>query len=307
MKCRVLLRLLELPYDTVTVDLFRRETRTPEHLARNPDGRVPVLELDGGETIPESGAILLYLAEGTPLLPGDRLARARVHQWLFFEQNQIEAQLAVTRFLVLTGRAARAPRARRRRCVARGRGVDGVARARAGRRPRRSWRATSFTVADIALHAYVHCAGDAGVDPREFDGVGAVARPRRGGAGLRQRPRAVPAARDGGVVVTRLAVITGASSGIGEAAARAARRPSPTCGSCSSRAARSGCARSPRRSRRRRWVAVRPDGRRRAGAGARARARAGRAARAARQQRRRRLARRRSPRAAGRTCSGRWR
>ena len=135
MKCRVLLRLLELPFDTVTVDLFRRETRSPEHLARNPDGRVPVLELDGGETIPESGAIMLYLAEGTPLLPGDRLARARVHQWLFFEQNQIEAQLAVTRFLVLTGRAGARTRARRLAGRARAR-LDGHARARAGRRPR---------------------------------------------------------------------------------------------------------------------------------------------------------------------------
>ena len=75
----------------MTVDLFRGETRTPEHFARNPDGRVPVLETRRRADDPESGAILLYLAEGTPLLPADRPARARVHQWMFFEQNQIEA------------------------------------------------------------------------------------------------------------------------------------------------------------------------------------------------------------------------
>src|SRR4051794_35704021 len=111
LKCRILLRQLGVPYETVVVDLFRGETRTPAHFARNPDGRVPVLELDDGATIPESGAILLYLADGTPLLPGDRLARARVHQWLFFEQNQVEAGVAVARFIACYGLAAPHPEA----------------------------------------------------------------------------------------------------------------------------------------------------------------------------------------------------
>jgi glutathione S-transferase len=171
MKARVLLRLLGIDYEAVTVDLFRRETRSQEHLARNPDGRVPVLELDSGETIPESGAILLYLAEGTPYLPADRLARAHVHQWMFFEQNQIESQLAVVRFLALTGRAPQHPELVES-LVARGRGSMGaLARGLADGRP--FLGGEDFTVADIALHAYVHCAGDAGVDPREYDGVGA--------------------------------------------------------------------------------------------------------------------------------------
>ena len=89
MKARIALRQLGITYEAVTVDLFRRETRTPEHMARNPDGRVPVLELDSGQMIAESGAILLFLSEGTDLLPDDRVARATVHQWMFFEQNQI--------------------------------------------------------------------------------------------------------------------------------------------------------------------------------------------------------------------------
>ena len=75
LKVRILLRQLGLSYESVTVDLFSGETRQPEHLARNPDGRVPVLELDSGEMIPESGAILLYLADGTPFLPADPLER----------------------------------------------------------------------------------------------------------------------------------------------------------------------------------------------------------------------------------------
>jgi glutathione S-transferase len=170
LKARVLLRLLGIEYETVVVDLFEGETRSQEHLARNPDGRVPVLELDSGETIPESGAILLYLAEGTPYLPSDRLARARVHQWLFFEQNQIESLLAVARFMVLTGRAPAHPEIVDS-LVRRGRGAMGaLARGLADGRP--FVCGEDITVADVALHAYVHCAGDAGVEPREYDGVG---------------------------------------------------------------------------------------------------------------------------------------
>ena len=69
LKCRIVLRQLELPYESISVDLFLGETRTAEHFARNPDGRIPVLETDDGATIPESAAILLHVAEGTPLLP----------------------------------------------------------------------------------------------------------------------------------------------------------------------------------------------------------------------------------------------
>ena len=171
MKARIALRQLGIPYDAVTVDLFRRETRTPEHMARNPDGRVPVLELDSGRTIPESGAILLYLADDTPLLPDDRLARATVHQWMFFEQNQIESQLAVARFLVLTGRAEKY-RAVTDSLVARGHGaLSSLARGLADERPFISGE--TYTVADIALYAYVHCAHEAGADAREHGTIGA--------------------------------------------------------------------------------------------------------------------------------------
>jgi glutathione S-transferase len=171
MKARIALRQLEIPYEAVTVDLFRRETRTPEHMARNPDGRVPVLELDSGHMIPESGAILLYLADGTHLLPADRLARATVHQWMFFEQNQIESSLAVARFLVLTGRDEKY-RVVTDSLVARGRSaLNSLVRGLADERP--FLCGEQYTVADIALYAYVHCADDAGVDPREHGTIGA--------------------------------------------------------------------------------------------------------------------------------------
>ena len=165
MKARILLRQLDLPYERVKVDLFKGETRTPEHFGRNPDGRIPVLELDSGETIAESAAILLHLGEGTPYLPTDQLARTRVHQWLFFEQSRIEAELAYARFLRLSGRHEQIPEVYENRLE---RGRDAlVALDRGLSDGRRFVAGGDYSVADIALYAYVHCAGDAGADPRE--------------------------------------------------------------------------------------------------------------------------------------------
>jgi glutathione S-transferase len=171
LKCRILLRQLELPYESVPVDLFLGETRTEEHFARNPDGRIPVLETDGGELIPESGAILLFLAEGTPLLPSDGVGRARVYQWMFFEQNRIEADLAVARFLKLAGRDATMPEVFANRLE---RGRDALLTLDRGLADGRRFVAGGgYSVADIALYGYVHCGEDAGAAPRELPHVAA--------------------------------------------------------------------------------------------------------------------------------------
>lgn len=165
MKVRILLRQLELPFERVTVDLFTGETRTPEHFGRNPDGRIPVLELDSGERIPESGAILWYLAEGTRFLPSEPLARARVVQWMLFEQNRIEAELSYARFLRLSGRHEQMPEVFANRIE---RGTDALAALDRGLSAGRDFLAGEYSVADIALYGYVHCADDAGVDPRAY-------------------------------------------------------------------------------------------------------------------------------------------
>jgi glutathione S-transferase len=169
MKARILLRQLELPYERVTVDLFKGETRTPEHFDRNPDGRIPVLELDSGQTIAESDAILLHLGEGTPYLPPEGLARTRVHEWMFFEQNRIEAELGYARFLRLSGRHEQLREVYEGR---RDRGRDALAALSRGLSDGRDFATGGdYTVADIALYAYVHCAGDAGADPREHEHI----------------------------------------------------------------------------------------------------------------------------------------
>jgi glutathione S-transferase len=168
LKARVMLDQVGADYERVELDLFAGETRTPEHFARNPDGRIPVLELDSGEFLAESGAILLYLAEGTEFLPTDPLARARVHAWMFFEQNQVEANIGVARFLALSGRAELVPEvfADRRR-----RGHDALATLERALAARSFLVGGSYTVADLALYGYVHVADDAGVPVGEYPAV----------------------------------------------------------------------------------------------------------------------------------------
>ncbi len=172
LKCRIVLRQLDLPYESISVDLFLGETRTAEHFTRNPDGRIPVLETDDGATIPESAAILLHVAEGTPLLPAPRtIERTRVHQWMFFEQNRIEADLAVARFMKLAGRDATLPEAFAQRLE---RGRDALAALDRGLADGRPFVAgDAYSVADIALYGYGHCGADAGADPREHPHVAA--------------------------------------------------------------------------------------------------------------------------------------
>src|SRR5258706_1288121 len=99
-KVKLALEQLTLPYRWVEVDSTSGKPRTPEFLARNPNGKVPTMVLEDGASLPESNAILCYLAEGTPLLPTDRLGRARVLQWMFFEQYSHEPYVAVARFIL---------------------------------------------------------------------------------------------------------------------------------------------------------------------------------------------------------------
>ena len=92
-KVRLLLAQLGIPFRRIEYDTARGETRTPDFLARiNPNGRVPVLETDAGEFLVESDAILYYLADGTPFLPDGRMGRARVLQWMLFEQYSRSSQ-----------------------------------------------------------------------------------------------------------------------------------------------------------------------------------------------------------------------
>ena len=167
-KARLLLAQLGRSYERVPVDIFAGESTTPAYRAKNPAGRTPVLELDSGETIAESNAILLYLGEGSAFVPDELVERARVWQWLFFEQNLFEPNVGTARFWRLTGRdadrpevfAARLESARAALAVL----DDGLGEGE-------FLLGDRYTVADISLYAYAHVAGDAGIDMAAYPAV----------------------------------------------------------------------------------------------------------------------------------------
>ena len=154
MKARILLRHLEIPYESVVLDIFEGEATEAEHLARNPSGEVPTVELESGDFVAQSAAVLLYLAEGTQYLPDEPVERAHVHQWLFFEQNGIEPGIATSRFWKWRGRDEEKPEA----------WGDRIARAQDELDVLEAWLseheflAGRYTVADIANYAYTHVA-----------------------------------------------------------------------------------------------------------------------------------------------------
>jgi glutathione S-transferase len=158
-KVRLELAQLDLPYERVPVDIFAGETLTDQFARLNPSRTTPVLVLDTGTPLPESNAILLHLAEGTPLLPDDPADRAQVYRWLFFEQAELMPAIAGLRFRVLTGRLGRdSPDAKARR-----RAGEELLGLLADQLADSDFLvASGYSVADIAVYAYVHVAGDAG-------------------------------------------------------------------------------------------------------------------------------------------------
>jgi glutathione S-transferase len=167
-KVRLLLAQLGRPYERVPVDIFGGDTLTDEFGRLNPARTVPVLETGDGEPLPESNAILVHLAEGTELLPDDAAGRAQVLRWLLYEQAEIIPGIAGLRFRLQTGRLAPdSPAAERRRAA----GEDCL-RILNGRLEARPFLAGErYTVADIAVYAYVHVAHEAGFDPDEHPAV----------------------------------------------------------------------------------------------------------------------------------------
>jgi glutathione S-transferase len=162
-KVRLLLAHLGLPYGRLTVDVVDRSNR-PELLGgKNPALRVPTLILDDGRPLAESGAILSYLADGTPWVPSDPYERAQMLQWMFFEQYDHEPAIAVVRFWVAySGRPADfADRLDERRAA----GYRALAAMELALGDGREFFVgTGPTLADLALYAYTHVAGEGGFD-----------------------------------------------------------------------------------------------------------------------------------------------
>jgi len=170
-KVRLLLAQLAQRYDWTEVDLDTGKTRAPEFLKRNPNGRIPTLELDDGTNLAESNAILWYLAEGTPFVPVDRLGRAQVLQWMFFEQYSHEPYVATPRYIVKHLAADHPRRAELPDRLALGRAALAVMETHL--EGRQFFVAKRYSIADIALYAYTHVAPEGGHDLAPYPRVNA--------------------------------------------------------------------------------------------------------------------------------------
>lgn len=168
-KPAALMRLLGIAFEWVEVDILKGESRRPEFLARNANGRVPLLELEPGRYLAESNAMLCYLAEGTPLLPSDRYAKAKVLEWLFFEQYSHEPYVATVRFWVHFLHKRDEWREKIAEAMTRGHAALRVMENQLDRTA--FLTGESFTIADIALFAYTHVADEGGYDLSDYSAI----------------------------------------------------------------------------------------------------------------------------------------
>ena len=168
-KVRLLLEQLGTRYDWVEVNSAEGQTRTPEFLALNPNGKVPLVQRADGRVLVESNAILFWLAEGTPYLPSDGWQRAQALSWMFFEQYSHEPYIAVARFISIwtpadSPRRAELPRLRER-------GHDALAVMEHHLQDNAWFTGTDYGVADIALFAYTAVAEDGGIGLSSYPAI----------------------------------------------------------------------------------------------------------------------------------------
>ncbi|WP_266169221.1 glutathione S-transferase family protein [Dyella subtropica] len=160
-KVRQLLHHLGQPYRSVQVSIFEGEGQTADYLRINPTGTVPAIQLEDGRVLAESNAILAYLAEGTPYLPSDVFGRAKVFQWLCFEQERVESVIGSLRFWTMTGKLPNRPQALidlKRKASLR---ALGMLESELATRP--FLAGDHYTIADIAVFAYASRAEEAGL------------------------------------------------------------------------------------------------------------------------------------------------
>ncbi len=169
-KVVLLLTQLGVPFERVEIDLFKGESRRPAYLAKNPAGKIPALELEDGTVLAESCAILCYLAEGTPFMPDDRVLRAQVLRWMFFEQNAHETSVAEARFILghpelSQGREGTILAEKQKR------GTAALALMEQHLGTHDFFAAGRYTIADIALYGYSHVAGEGGFDMSRYPAI----------------------------------------------------------------------------------------------------------------------------------------
>lgn len=173
-KIRLTAALLGLPLERREYDIIKGETRTPQFLSRvNANGRIPVLQV-GERFIPESNAACFYLGEGTRLVPEDRYDRADMLRWMFFEQYSHEPNVATLRFWLAFVGVDKLSEAQRSQLEAkRTAGEAALALMEEHLEPRPYFVGGSLSLADIALYAYTHVAGEGGFDLARYKALSA--------------------------------------------------------------------------------------------------------------------------------------
>ena len=168
-KIKLLMNMLQIEHEWIHVDILKGESRSEAFLAKNPNGKIPLLEFGAGEHLSESNAILNYLAEGTDYLPADRLLRARVLQWQFFEQYSHEPFIATARYL---NKYLGLPEDRRAEYEGKQEGGHRALRIMEQQLDRTPFLiGPQFTIADISLFAYTHVANEGGFDLSSYRAI----------------------------------------------------------------------------------------------------------------------------------------
>jgi glutathione S-transferase len=169
-KVRLVLRQLDLPYELVEVDIKSGGSRTAEFLAKNPNGRIPTLEIPGQGFLAESHAIILYLAEGSRLVPADRLERARMWQWLCFEQYNLEPNIGTARFWIASLHKTEAELGEKL-VEKRRNGYAALDVLELGLTGKDFLAGGQYSLADIALYAYTHVAPEGGFELEKYPAI----------------------------------------------------------------------------------------------------------------------------------------
>ncbi|MGB8339668.1 MAG: glutathione S-transferase family protein [Burkholderiales bacterium] len=161
-KVSLLLKQLGTKHEFVKIDIMKGETRTPEFITKSANGQIPLLEISPGQYLPESDAIMWYLADGTPFLPEDKFQRAQVLQWLFFEQYSHEPHIATARFIkVYLGN----PPERQADLLQKAkRGYEALDVMEKHLASNKFFVGGRYSIADIGLYAYTHVAHEGGFD-----------------------------------------------------------------------------------------------------------------------------------------------
>lgn len=168
-KIRLLLNLLEIPFARIDVNILEGETRTPEFLQNNPNGKIPLLEISPNRFLAESNAILYYLSQGTKYFPQDKYAQAEVMQWLFFEQYSHEPNIATARYWISI---LQQPEKHEEQLKHKHRLGNKALKVMEQHLSDLDFMVgNTYTIADIGLYAYTHVADEGGFNLNQYPAI----------------------------------------------------------------------------------------------------------------------------------------